>query len=217
MSGGAGLDALEGCARGIVAAALARPDAFLAEELDRGQEQILEETELVTVEVVERRDRARRVVAVVAHELADMGPVLLLNVSVVVFLVGPPPRKLDRLRLAVAGGGGLAFRGRQPPINLPGADRAQLAAHGGGQAQPAPGPGQPRRQQRLQAYGPRVPRRLPDHPQRLDHRARIRRGPAPPARPRCARGRTVEEPQRVPAMVARRPTELIEDPPLARP
>jgi len=119
-------------------------------------------------------------------------------------------------RPPIAAGAELAFQGRQPPINLPGADRAQLAAHGGGQAQPAPGPGQPRRPQRLQAYGPRVSRRLPDHPQRLDHRARIRRGPAPPARPRCARGRTVEEPQRVLAMVARRPTELIEDPPLAR-
>src|SRR5438552_285540 len=186
MSGGAGLDALEGCARGIVAAALARPDAFLAEELDRGQEQILEETELVTVEVVERRDRARRVVAVVAHELADMGPVLLLNVSVVVFLVGPPPRELDRLRLAVA---------IQVVVDelraIVGVDALQAKREGLADV--------------LQAsWTPTSPR------------PGTRRGPAPPARPRCARGRTVEEPQRVLAMVARRPTELIEDPPLAR-
>jgi len=89
-------------ARRIVLPTQAGPDALLAPQLDRGQEQVLEESELVPIEIVERGPRGRRVVADVTHELGDVGPVLLLDVGVIVLLVGPAPRELDRLRLAVA-------------------------------------------------------------------------------------------------------------------
>ena len=65
---------------------------------DRRQPQILEQPQVC----VERLERGRRVITHVAHKLAHMGPVLLFNVRVVVFLVGPPPRELNLLPLAVA-------------------------------------------------------------------------------------------------------------------
>jgi hypothetical protein len=49
----------------------------------------------VGTEVIEGRDRLRRVVAVPADELADMGPVLLFDMGVVVLLVGPAPGEAD--------------------------------------------------------------------------------------------------------------------------
>ena len=73
----AGEDAVQGRAREVVAAADAGPDAFLGAELDRGQEEILEEAQLVAVEGVDRGLGGRAVVAEVAQELADVGPVLL--------------------------------------------------------------------------------------------------------------------------------------------
>jgi hypothetical protein len=55
----------------------------------------------VPVQVIEGGDRRQGVVPVVAHELADVGPVLLLDVGVVVLLVGSPPRELNGVGLAV--------------------------------------------------------------------------------------------------------------------
>jgi hypothetical protein len=54
----------------------------------------------VAVEGVDRGLRGRDIVADVAQGLADVSPVLLLDVGVVV-LLGPPTRELDLLSLAV--------------------------------------------------------------------------------------------------------------------
>src|SRR6202171_2648824 len=85
----------------IVAAPDAGAHPLLAEEFHGGQEQVLEEPQLAAVEGVDRGLRSRGVVAHVAQELAYVGPVLLLDVGVVVLLVGPAPGELDLLRLAV--------------------------------------------------------------------------------------------------------------------
>src|SRR6202162_6391211 len=85
----------------IVAAPDAGAHPFLAEQLHRGQEQVLEESQLAAVEGVDRGLRAWGVVAHVAEELADVGSVFLLDVGVVVFLVGPAAGELDLLGLAV--------------------------------------------------------------------------------------------------------------------
>jgi len=65
---GAGLQALERGARRVVAAAEAGADALLTHELDRGQEEVLKEAQWVPVEVVQRGDGGRRVVAEVADQ-----------------------------------------------------------------------------------------------------------------------------------------------------
>ena len=75
----AALDALEGGLGAVVRAANPRPDADLAHELDRGQEQVLEEAEVLPVERVHRGHGRGRVVPDVAQELPDVGPVLLLD------------------------------------------------------------------------------------------------------------------------------------------
>ena len=88
-------DPLQRCLRGIVAAPDARADPHLGEQLDRGQEEILQEPQLVTVQGVDRGLSHRAVVTHVAQELADTSAVLLLDVRVIILLVGPPPRELD--------------------------------------------------------------------------------------------------------------------------
>src|SRR2546429_660897 len=98
---GAGEHPLEGRAGRIVAPAQTRADPLFARELHRGQEQVLEQPQLVGVERVHRRARRRRVIAHVPEELADVRPVLLFDVGVVVLLVGPAAGELDLLGLAV--------------------------------------------------------------------------------------------------------------------
>ena len=315
---GARLDSLERRARSIVAATKARPDPFFAEELDRGQEEVVEEPQLVPIERVQRHHGRRGVVPPVPHELADVRPVLLLDVGVVVLLVRPAARELDLLGLAVAvemvvdelgavvgvdppeaegqdlsdllqgrldagfaatedgpglhprrvdvghvqrmgelaigpvagvghqvelgeAGGGdvpvvglqrdvvleqgpglgpaiaarreLPLDGRQASVDLARTDGAELLAHGGGEPEAPAGPGQPEGQQRFQPHRPGIPGGLPDRGQRLDHRQPVRGGAPPAAGPLGTRGRAVEKPQRVLALVARGLTELIEDPP----
>jgi hypothetical protein len=73
---GAGEHPLEGGAGGVVTATHARADALLADQLDGGQEEVLEEAELAAVEGVDRREGGGRVVAEVAEQLADVGPIL---------------------------------------------------------------------------------------------------------------------------------------------
>src|SRR5437016_5082096 len=85
----------------MVAPAQTRADPLFARELHRGQEQVLEQPQLVGVERVHRRARRRRVIAHVPEELADVRPVLLFDVGVVVLLVGPAAGELDLLGLAV--------------------------------------------------------------------------------------------------------------------
>src|SRR6266403_4966196 len=92
---------LEGRAGRIVPAADPRADPLFAHELHRGQEQVLEQPQLVGVERVHRGARRRRVIAYVPEELADVRPVLLFDVGVVVLLIGAAAGELDLLGLAV--------------------------------------------------------------------------------------------------------------------
>src|SRR6185436_12012566 len=64
---------------------------------------------------------------------------------------------------------------------------------------------------------PGIARGLPDHGQRLHHGQAIGRWPAAAPGPLGPRGRAIEEPQGVLALVARGLTELIEDPSLVDP
>ena len=95
-----GLDPIERRLRRAVAAAESRADAFLRLQLHRRQEEILQQPE-VGIDGVHRDARRLRVVAEVAHVLAHVRPVLLLDVRVVVFLVGPPARELNLAGFAV--------------------------------------------------------------------------------------------------------------------
>src|SRR5207302_4195541 len=74
--------------------------ADFLQELDRRLEDILKEPQLVAVEVVHGLARRLRLEATVAEELAHMRPVLLLDVGVVVFLVGPTAREANLSILA---------------------------------------------------------------------------------------------------------------------
>ena len=102
-----------------------------------------------------------------------------------------------------------AVRG-QAAIDLPRADREHLLFHGRAQAQPAPRPGQPQRQQGLEPHGPRVAGGLPDAPQDGDHGRAIPGGSAP-WWAGGAGGRAVEQPDGVLAVMAGDLTELVQD------
>jgi hypothetical protein len=261
-------------------------DPCFALQLDGRQEEVLQQPQ-VRIDLVHRRARGLRVIAHVAHQLAHMRPVLLLDVRVVVFLIGASPRELDGVRPAVAqqmrvdefgpvigvdaaqgkrqllaqrverllhadlafaqhrarfdpGGvdvghiqrvqkvaiGAVArvthqvhfreaglghvpvigldrnvvlqqrprFRApiqpaanralvaRQQPIHLAGAEGPHLVLGRGQHGEPASGPREPQRQQRLQPHRPRIARRLPHRPERPHHRRAIPCRP-PPARP----------------------------------
>ena len=97
----AGLHAFKGRLRRPVLPAHAAADARLLDELDRRQPQILEQPH-VGIESVEPFERRRRIIADVADELADVRPVFLFDVGVVVFLVRPAARELNAAPSAIA-------------------------------------------------------------------------------------------------------------------
>ena len=86
--------ALERRLGSVVAAPHARADALLGHQFHRGQKQILQQPE-VRIHRVDGGQGGFRVIAHVAEDLADMRPVFLLDMGVVVFLVGPAPRELN--------------------------------------------------------------------------------------------------------------------------
>ena len=88
-----------------------------------------------------------------------------------------------RLRAAVDPCAALPFVRRQAPVHLPRTDLAQGRLGRGRQTQPATGPRQPGRQQRLQAHRPRIPGGRPDRAQRRDDLGPVRLG-RPRRRPR---------------------------------
>jgi hypothetical protein len=78
-----------------------RAPTRLAEELHGRLEEIRHQPEFMTVQVVQRKDGLHRVIAIPGHELADVGPVFLLDVGVVVLLVVAAAGELDAMGLAV--------------------------------------------------------------------------------------------------------------------
>ena len=72
----------------VVAFAGFGADAFFFQQLHRGAEEVVEEPPLGAIQFVEQGHEARVVKAFVAEPLAEMGPVFLFDVGVVVFSVG---------------------------------------------------------------------------------------------------------------------------------
>jgi len=86
---------VQGGLRGIIEALEAGADPDGLDQAHRGLKEVHPEAQLVAVEVVHGLQGLRGIVAVPAQELAHMGPVLLLNVGIVVLLVGPAAGELD--------------------------------------------------------------------------------------------------------------------------
>ena len=63
-------------------------DALLFLEFQGGAEEILEGAPLVAIKIIHEIDQMRFIEAVIAEELAHMGPVFLFDVSAIVFAVG---------------------------------------------------------------------------------------------------------------------------------
>ncbi len=110
-----------------------------------------------------------------------------------------------------------ALVGRQQAIDLARADGAHLRFGGGRHREAAAGPRQPRRQQGLQAAGPRIARRDPDRPECPHPRGVIARGSAPTRAPRGPHGWPPPGPNDRLPMVARHRHRLCEHAPLLRP
>ena len=133
----AGLHPFQRGAGSVVSAADPSADALLPQELHGRQKQVLQETEFLTVEIVDRREGGGGVVADVTEELADVGPVLLLDMGVVVFLVRPPAGELDGLGLAVVIQGGVDELGAVVGVDAAQAKGQRLAQGFEGAANPA--------------------------------------------------------------------------------
>ena len=108
---------------------------------------------------------------------------------------------------------------RQPAVHLTRAHRQQFGFHLRAEPRDVLAcPGQPLRQQRLEAHRPGVARRLPNPYQHTNARGRIRRAPSPG---RAVRRRTVrrftQQGNRVLAVVVCQTTEFVQQRRTARP
>jgi len=88
-------EALQGGLRSIIEALEAGADPDGLDQAHRGLKEVHPEAQLVAVEGVDGFQGLRGIVAVPAQELAHMGPVLLLDVGIVVLLIGAAAGELD--------------------------------------------------------------------------------------------------------------------------
>ena len=72
-------------------------DALFFLKLHGRQEEVVEEAPFVAVEIIEQRGDGGVVETPIAEPLADMSPVFLLDMSVIVFFVRPGAGELDRV------------------------------------------------------------------------------------------------------------------------
>jgi hypothetical protein len=72
-------------------------DAAFSKKFYRGEKEVVEEPPLRGVESIEEVDKLRFVEALIAEPLTDMGPVFLLDVSVIILVVGARAGELDRV------------------------------------------------------------------------------------------------------------------------
>lgn len=91
---GALQNALKNCSGDIIPTDDPCPISNLFEQFHGGAEEVIEDAE-VGVNVVHGPERPRGVVSVVADELADLGPILLFNVGVIILFVGAGAGELD--------------------------------------------------------------------------------------------------------------------------
>jgi hypothetical protein len=108
------------------------------------------------------------------------------------------------------------FVRREPAVHLPGADREQRLLEGQREAEALPGPGEPEREQCLEAHRPRAARGLPDRRQDRDELNAVG-GPPSASWGGTAPRRPLQQPDGMLAMVPRDLTELVQDPCLERP
>jgi len=71
-------------------------------QLDRGLKEVLVEAKLSAIEGIHGVDGLLGIIADIAEDLTNVRPVFLLNMSVIIFLVGPSPRELNFPFLAVS-------------------------------------------------------------------------------------------------------------------
>ena len=72
-----------------------RADAFFFEEFGGGAEEVMEESPLVSIEVVEERDDSGVIEALISEPLADVCPVLLFDMGVIIFVISTATGKRD--------------------------------------------------------------------------------------------------------------------------
>ena len=70
-------------------------DPFLRDELHGRAEEIKKESPLFGIEVIEERDDSGIIEALISEPLADVGPVLLFDVSVIIFVISAATGKRD--------------------------------------------------------------------------------------------------------------------------
>jgi hypothetical protein len=70
-------------------------DPFLREELHGRAEEIMKESPLFGIEVIEERDDSGVIEALIAEPLADVCPVLLFDMGVIIFVISAATGKRD--------------------------------------------------------------------------------------------------------------------------
>ena len=70
-------------------------DSFLRDELHGRAEEIMKESPLFGIEVIEERDDTGVIEALISEPLADVGPVLLFDMGVIIFVIGTAAGKVD--------------------------------------------------------------------------------------------------------------------------
>ena len=84
-------DSLVGGLRRVMAFDGFRADPFLGDKFYRWTEEVVEQAPFGAVKIVEEIDRSYIVQSFVSYPLPYMAPVLLFDMGVVVFVVGPAP------------------------------------------------------------------------------------------------------------------------------
>ncbi len=70
-------------------------DPFLRDELHGRAEEIVEESPFFGIEVIEERDDFGIIEALISEPLADVCPVLLFDMGVIIFVIGTATGKVD--------------------------------------------------------------------------------------------------------------------------
>jgi hypothetical protein len=70
-------------------------DPFLRDELHGRAEEIMKESPFFGIEVIEERDDSGIIEALIAEPLADVCPVLLFDMGVIIFVISAATGKMD--------------------------------------------------------------------------------------------------------------------------
>ena len=76
-------------------------DSFFGEEFHGGAEEVMKESPFLGIEVIEERDDLGIIEALISEPLADMSPVFLFDMGVVIFVIGAASGELDGCFLLV--------------------------------------------------------------------------------------------------------------------